>query len=137
MFTASVHSLKGSFSGTINFSRRMASNYTAAPLLVSPQDLNSISASNKDVVALDVSWFMPGSPRNPNEEFEQKRLPVNARRFDVDEVASSHPLGLKHMMPSASQFAGACSESHAVESFILGSRCIARLHLANDISEDD
>ncbi|KLO20410.1 thiosulfate sulfurtransferase [Schizopora paradoxa] len=110
VFTASVHPFKGSFSGTVIYSRRMASNNTAAPLLLSPQELENISASKKDVVALDVSWFMPNSPRNPNEEFEQKRLPVNARRFDLDEVASSHPLGLKHMMPSASQFAGACEK---------------------------
>ncbi len=97
---ASVHSF------TI---RRMASS-TAVPFLLSPQELKDISASNPNVVTLDVSWFMPGSPRKPDEEFAQKRLPVNARRFDLDEVASSHPLGLKHMMPSASQFAGACGE---------------------------
>ncbi|KAI6032026.1 Rhodanese-like domain-containing protein [Pisolithus microcarpus] len=59
------------------------------------------------VSVLDASWFMPNSPRNPREELNKKRIP-GAQFLDLDQVASPHELGLKHMMPSESVFAAAC-----------------------------
>lgn len=50
---------------------------------------------------------MPNSPRRPSEEFQKKRIP-GAQFLDLDEVASPHELGLKHMIPSGRQFADAC-----------------------------
>jgi len=50
---------------------------------------------------------MPNAPRNGKAEFLNKRLP-GAQYLDLDEVASPHELGLKHMMPEARVFAEAC-----------------------------
>jgi len=77
----------------------------AAPLLVSPRAVHGSNA-----VFVNATWFMPGSPRNPRQEHETKRLPA-ARFFDLDTVASEHPLGLKHMLPSGARFAQTCGLS--------------------------
>jgi thiosulfate/3-mercaptopyruvate sulfurtransferase len=50
---------------------------------------------------------MPNSPTNPREGFLSKRL-AGARFLDLDEVASPHELGLKHMMPQGRVFADVC-----------------------------
>lgn len=63
-----------------------------------------------NAVILDSTWFMPNSPRHARKEFKQKRIP-GAQFLDLDELASPHPLGLKHMMPSPSQFAEACGKT--------------------------
>ena len=77
-----------------------------APYLLSPANLrDAIAAGNVSV--LDATWFMPNSPRRPLLEFQAKRIP-GARFLDLDEVASPHKLGLKHMMPSERLFADAC-----------------------------
>jgi thiosulfate/3-mercaptopyruvate sulfurtransferase len=52
---------------------------------------------------------MPNAPRNGRQEFLSKRIP-GAQFLDLDEVASPHELGLKHMMPSNELFAKACGE---------------------------
>ncbi|THV05968.1 Rhodanese-like protein [Dendrothele bispora CBS 962.96] len=77
------------------------------PLLLRPSQLKSLLDDKHDVAVLDATWFMPNSPRNGCEEFLNKRIP-GARFLDLDKVASSHPLGLKHMMPSGRVFADAC-----------------------------
>jgi thiosulfate/3-mercaptopyruvate sulfurtransferase len=59
------------------------------------------------VSILDASWYMPNSPRNPADEYLSKRIP-GAQYLDLDEVASPHELGLKHMMPKERLFAEAC-----------------------------
>ncbi|RDB28517.1 Thiosulfate/3-mercaptopyruvate sulfurtransferase 1, mitochondrial [Hypsizygus marmoreus] len=82
------------------------------PLIISPKELSDFSKERK-VSILDASWFMPNSPRNPREEFLSKRIP-GAQFLDLDEVASSHELGLKHMMPQESIFAAAC-ENFGIE----------------------
>ncbi|KAF8078382.1 Rhodanese-like domain-containing protein [Lyophyllum atratum] len=97
--------------------RRLMSSLST-PLLLTPQQLRSLS-SEKNVSLLDASWFMPNSPRQPRQEFISKRIP-GAQFLDLDEVASSHPLGLKHMMPQERVFADVCekfgiaSNSHVV-----------------------
>ena len=83
-----------------------------APFLLTPNELKAAAASvdaGKKVVTVDASWHMPNSPRRGNEEYKAKHLP-GARFLDLDAVASSHELGLKHMMPSPEQFAKACGE---------------------------
>lgn len=89
-------------------SRMYATVPKAAPFLVSPQELKQ-SMSGSKLVVLDASWYMPNSPRKPAQEFLDKRLP-DSRFLDLDEVASTHELGLKHMMPSTADFARACGE---------------------------
>ncbi|KAI9572661.1 Rhodanese-like domain-containing protein [Boletus coccyginus] len=84
------------------------STMTAAPYLLSPSNLRD-AISSGSVSVLDASWFMPNSPRRPLQEFQAKRIP-GARFLDLDEVASPHELGLKHMMPSERLFADACDK---------------------------
>lgn len=88
------------------------SSKSGAPFLLAPKELQSaiaVSGAQKKVVALDASWHMPNSPRRAREEWTSKRLP-GSRFLDLDELASPHELGLKHMMPGAEQFAKACGE---------------------------
>jgi len=75
------------------------------PLLLSPKQLRDIPSA--DVTILDASWHMPNSARHAKNEFLNKHIP-GAQHLDLDEVASSHELGLKHMMPSGDVFAKAC-----------------------------
>lgn len=79
-----------------------------APLILSPNQVQELSKI-EPVVLLDASWFMPNSPRNGKAEFLNKRLP-GAQFLDLDEVASTHELGLKHMMPESRIFAEACGK---------------------------
>ncbi|MDA7946579.1 MAG: 3-mercaptopyruvate sulfurtransferase [Hyphomicrobiaceae bacterium] len=55
-----------------------------------------------DVVVIDASWYLPGVPRNPHEEYLEARVP-GAVFFDIDEICDkSSPL--PHMLPSPEQF---------------------------------
>jgi thiosulfate/3-mercaptopyruvate sulfurtransferase len=91
--------------GTLHAATRRS--MATAPLLVSPKEVQG--ASDTPRVFLDASWHMPNSPRKAREEFVARRIP-GARFLDLDEVASAHELGLKHMMPSGDVFARACGE---------------------------
>ena len=75
------------------------------PLILSPRQLSDLDS--KHVSVLDASWHMPNSPRKAREEFLKRHIP-GAQYLDLDEVASEHELGLKHMMPSPERFAEAC-----------------------------
>lgn len=88
--------------------RTMSSFGDHCPLLLSPAQLRLIQ--HEDVAVLDASWHMPNVPRNAKEEFVAKHLP-KARFLDLDEVASPHDLGLKHMMPPPELFAEYCGAS--------------------------
>lgn len=91
---------------TVGSPPKFMSTMATAPYLLSPANLrDAIAAGNVSV--LDATWFMPNSPRRPLLEFQAKRIP-GARFLDLDEVASPHKLGLKHMMPSERLFADAC-----------------------------
>jgi len=61
----------------------------------------------RPVKLLDVSCFMPNVARDAKREFAQRRLST-AQFWDLDQIAASHPLGLKHMMPTGDQFRHAC-----------------------------
>ena len=78
-----------------------------APLLLSPKQVNDLTKSSTPVTVLDSTWFMPNSLRNAKAEYLSKRIP-GSQFLDLDEVASSHDLGLKHMMPDSKTFALAC-----------------------------
>ena len=101
--------------------RRMstvASTGADAPFLVTPGELSKLrSIPDKNVVTLDASWHMPNSPRNARKEFAESKIP-GSRFIDLDEVASPHELGLKHMMPSPEQFAKACGEAIITTQYI-------------------
>lgn len=56
-----------------------------------------------DVRIVDASWFMPGTPRDPKEEFLAGHIP-GAVFFDIDEI-SDETSDLPHMLPSAIKFA--------------------------------
>ncbi|THH02471.1 hypothetical protein EW026_g396 [Hermanssonia centrifuga] len=75
------------------------------PLVLTPRQLRELPST--EVSILDVSWHMPNSPRKAREEFAKERIP-GAHYLDLDEVASQHELGLKHMMPTGEVFAEAC-----------------------------
>ncbi|TDL28739.1 Rhodanese-like protein [Rickenella mellea] len=77
------------------------------PYLLTPRQVHELSQSKTQLALLDASWYMPNSPRRPKDEFLGKRIP-DAQFLDLDEVASEHELGLKHMMPSPGMFAKAC-----------------------------
>ena len=77
----------------------------ACPLTLTPNQLRGLELGSVSI--LDASWHMPNSPRKAREEWLQMRVP-GSRFLDLDEVASQHPLGLKHMMPSPEVFARAC-----------------------------
>ena len=77
------------------------------PLLLSPKQVNDLTKSSTPVTVLDSTWFMPNSPRNAKNEYLAKRIP-GSHFLDLDEVASPHDLGLKHMMPDSKTFALAC-----------------------------
>ncbi|KIP11476.1 hypothetical protein PHLGIDRAFT_18010 [Phlebiopsis gigantea 11061_1 CR5-6] len=87
------------------------------PLVLTPRQLSDLDPTKVSV--LDASWHMPNSPRKAREEFLKRHIP-SAQYLDLDEVASPHELGLKHMMPSPEAFAKACEgygispESHVV-----------------------
>ncbi|KZV77623.1 thiosulfate sulfurtransferase [Peniophora sp. CONT] len=82
-----------------------AMSIARTPLVLSPNEVSQLAQSSK-VAFLDASWHMPNSPRNAAKEFTEKHI-TGARFFDLDAVASSHELGLKHMMPSGQVFASA------------------------------
>ncbi|TIA91399.1 hypothetical protein E3P99_01114 [Wallemia hederae] len=74
--------------------------------IIKPRQLTEL----KNYIALDASWHMPNSPRNAEEEYLSKHLP-QARRWDLDKIASPHPDGfVGHMLPSPTIFASACSK---------------------------
>ena len=55
------------------------------------------------VCILDASWFMPGTPRDPNAEYALAHIP-GAVRFDID-LISDHASPLAHMLPEPADFA--------------------------------
>ncbi|KAJ7071252.1 Rhodanese-like domain-containing protein [Mycena amicta] len=83
-------------------------------LLLSPTRLHQLIRSQSKVVVLDSTWFMPNSSRVAKSEFKAKRI-AGSRFLDLDELASTHELGLKHMMPSAQMFRQACGEKFGIE----------------------
>ena len=90
--------------------RKMTTSISArAPFLLSPRQVSELTNSVDaiSISLLDSTWFMPNSPRNAKEEFGSKRI-SGSQFLDLDEVASSHELGLKHMMPDSQTFAKAC-----------------------------
>ncbi|KAL0950893.1 hypothetical protein HGRIS_007652 [Hohenbuehelia grisea] len=86
---------------------RPMSSASSAPLLLTPAQVKELMAGQRPISILDATWFMPNVSRKAKDEFASKRLP-GAQFLDLDEVASPHELGLKHMMPSGRVFADAC-----------------------------
>ncbi|OCH96593.1 Rhodanese-like protein [Obba rivulosa] len=80
------------------------------PLVLKPAEVAAIQPRNPgDLVVLDASWHMPNSLRKAREDFRKSHI-LGSYFLDLDEVASSHPLGLKHMMPSPELFAQTCEQ---------------------------
>ncbi|EIM19417.1 Rhodanese-like protein [Wallemia mellicola CBS 633.66] len=73
--------------------------------ILKPRQLSEL----KNFIALDASWHMPNSDRNPEQEYLQKHLP-KARRWNLDKIAAPHPNAfVGHMLPTPEIFAQACS----------------------------
>ena len=60
-----------------------------------------------DLRVVDASWFMPGTPRDPDAEFAARHIP-GAVRFNIDTIADTE-CGLPHMLPDPMAFARAVS----------------------------
>jgi thiosulfate/3-mercaptopyruvate sulfurtransferase len=56
-----------------------------------------------DLVLIDATWFMPGTPRDAAAEYAERHIP-GAERFGIDEVAD-HSTDLPHMLPEPADFA--------------------------------
>lgn len=56
-----------------------------------------------DLVVIDATWFMPGSPRDARAEHAERRIP-DAVFFDIDEISDAES-ALPHMLPSPAVFA--------------------------------
>jgi thiosulfate/3-mercaptopyruvate sulfurtransferase len=56
-----------------------------------------------DLVIVDATWFMPGTPRDARAEHAERHIP-GAVFFDIDEI-SDHAIPLPHMLPPPSDFA--------------------------------
>jgi thiosulfate/3-mercaptopyruvate sulfurtransferase len=56
-----------------------------------------------DMVIIDATWFMPGTPRDARAEYAERHIP-RAVPFDIDEV-SDHSNPLPHMLPEPADFA--------------------------------
>lgn len=79
----------------------------AAPLpgpTISPAWL-AAALARPELVVLDASWFMPGEPGDPKENFAAARIP-GARFFDIDRIADTAS-SLPHTIPTAQIFAEA------------------------------
>lgn len=76
-------------------------------VLVSPKWLKEAlsSSSSSRPVVLDASWHMPAAGRNPQKEWEDRRISTSTR-FDVDAV-SDPTSGLPHMLPTLEVFVAA------------------------------
>ncbi|ELR65695.1 Thiosulfate sulfurtransferase, rhodanese [Photobacterium marinum] len=85
----------------------MSSKLLSSPL-VSAQWLAD-NINNPEVVVLDASWFLPGSERDPVQEWHEKRIP-GARFFDFDKKIAAPDTELPHMLPSAELFSREVSE---------------------------
>ena len=57
----------------------------------------------QDLVVIDATWFLPGTPRDARAEFAERHIP-GAVYFDIDQV-SDHSSDLPHMLPEPADFA--------------------------------
>lgn len=60
--------------------------------------------TDADLRILDASWFMPGTPRDPEAEFLSRHIP-GARTISIDVVAEPDTMPLPHMVPTEARFA--------------------------------
>lgn len=57
------------------------------------------------IKVLDATWYMPGTPRDPEAEYADGHIP-GAMRFDIDAI-SDHASELPHMLSAPADFATA------------------------------
>lgn len=77
-----------------------------SPMLQDPTLSTTWLASHleePDLVIIDATWFMPGTPRDARAEHAERHIP-GAVFFDIDEV-SDHSIPLPHMLPPPADFA--------------------------------
>ncbi|KAK9837484.1 hypothetical protein WJX81_005947 [Elliptochloris bilobata] len=74
------------------------------PALVEPAWLRD-RLDSSDMRVLDCTWYLPGTDKNPYEEFLASRIP-GSRYFDLDKI-SMPDTGLPHMLPSPAAFGAA------------------------------
>lgn len=88
----------------------MVDSLAAAPPLISADRLASL-IGRPGVVILDVSWYLPGSGRDPEAEYLQAHIPgaIRLRLEAITDPDDPRP----HMLPTPERFAEAC-ESHGI-----------------------
>ncbi|EDK44578.1 hypothetical protein LELG_02757 [Lodderomyces elongisporus NRRL YB-4239] len=74
-----------------------ASASSASPASNAPADNAQETANDRQTVPIDATWFMPNSPRNALEEYQNERIP-HARFFDLDKCSRDSPY--PHMLPT-------------------------------------
>ena len=90
--------------------------------LIKPSELAAMLDEPKTAV-LDASWFMPGTPRDPEAEFAEAHIP-GARRFDFDGAVKDKDSDLPHMLPPPSEFQQATRRlGISADSRIVGETC--------------
>lgn len=106
----------------LGYRRTMSTSSSArqASFLITPAALaEEVSKAPDNVKILDATWFMPNlvPPRDAYKEFlAGPRIKGVTGFWDVDGVADkTHPLGLKHMMPTPESFAQACCGFQSVQ----------------------
>lgn len=82
----------------------------AAPPLISADRLASL-IGEPGVVILDVSWYLPGSGRDPEGEYLRAHIP-GAIRLPLEAITDPDD-PRPHMLPTRERFADAC-ESHGI-----------------------
>jgi thiosulfate/3-mercaptopyruvate sulfurtransferase len=94
---------------------------TASPSPVSrwlvSTDWIAARLNSSDTVAVDGSYYLPGTPRDAASEYLAGHIP-GAVRFDIDAIAD-HSNPLPHMLPTAQEFARAVGALGIAETDII------------------
>jgi thiosulfate/3-mercaptopyruvate sulfurtransferase len=73
-----------------------------AQTMISVPELEHL-LGRSDVKVLDATWYLPGEPHHPFQEYVAARIP-GARFFDIDAISDRNH-ACPHMLPTAEQFA--------------------------------
>ncbi|CAG8647150.1 4436_t:CDS:2 [Acaulospora morrowiae] len=97
------------------YQRAFSSSSSVSNNSISPLVSTDWVAQNQDsIIAVDGSWHMPNSNRDPYKEYFEKRL-KNARFFGIDEIKDKS-VDLPHMLPTPKDFADAVGKLGISES---------------------
>ncbi|OBA20759.1 Rhodanese-like protein [Metschnikowia bicuspidata var. bicuspidata NRRL YB-4993] len=87
----------------------MALNTSPLAKIVSPNTASKLLAGPARVVPVDATWYMPNSPHNAREQFQNEDRIPGSVFFDLDKVCSSES-PYPHMLPLQSVFNSAMAQ---------------------------